>query len=161
GQFFSLAARLEQDLASSETLLCNVSAERSDFIRFNKALVRQAGSVAQCYLTLRLLSNRRQASATLALAASDDDLADAREALASLRTTLRELPEDPWLLINENPQSGDAERRGKLAPPAQVVAEGLGAAHGRDRAGPYAGGTSYRGFANSPGQRNWHDSDRS
>src|SRR5439155_31796 len=44
-QFFSLAARLEQDLASSETLLCNVSAERSDFIRFNKARVRQAGSV--------------------------------------------------------------------------------------------------------------------
>jgi len=159
GQFFSLAARLDQDLASSETLLCNVSAERSDFIRFNKALVRQAGSVAQCYLTLRLLSNRRQASATLALAASDDDLAHAREALASLRTTLRELPEDPWLLINENPQSGDAERRGKLAPSAQVVEEAIGTAHGRDLVGFYAGGTIYRGFANSLGQRNWHEID--
>src|SRR3954469_2617105 len=159
GQFFSLAARLDQDLASSETLLCNVSAERSDFIRFNKALVRQAGSVAQCYLTLRLLSNRRQASATLALAANDGDLAHAREALASLRTTLRELPEDPWLLINENPQSGDAERRGRLAPSAQVVEEAIGTAHGRDLVGFYAGGTIYRGFANSLGQRNWHEID--
>jgi len=158
-QFFGLVARLEQDLASGETLLCNLSAERSDFVRFNKALVRQAGSVEQRYLTLRLLSNRRQASATLALAGSDDDLADARETLASLRTTLGELPEDPWLLINEQPQSSEAERRGRLAPAAQVVEEAIGAARGRDLVGFYAGGTIYRGFANSLGQRDWHQVD--
>src|SRR3954471_18168988 len=99
GQFFSLAARLDQDLASSETLLCNVSAERSDFIRFNKALVRQAGSVSPCYITLRGRSNRRRRPAPRALPASTEDVAQARGALASLRTTLRELPEDPWLLI--------------------------------------------------------------
>src|SRR3954469_12295878 len=159
GQFFSLAARLDQDLASSETLLCNVSAERSDFVRFNKALVRQAGSVEQRYLTLRLLNNRRQASATLALAGSDDDIAHTREALASLRTTRRELPKDPWLLINENAQSSDVERRGRVAPAMQVVEEAIGAARGRDLVGFYAGGTIYRGFANSLGQRNWHEVD--
>ena len=158
-QFYSLAARLEQDLASGETLLCNLSAERSDFVRFNKALVRQAGSVEQCYLSLRLLSNRRQASATLALAGGGDDIGSAREALASLRTTLRELPEDPWVLISEKPQSSETERRGSLAPSAQVVEEAIGAARGRDLVGFYAGGTIYRGFTNSLGQRNWHEVD--
>jgi len=158
-QFFSLAARLEEDLASGETLLCNVSAERSDFVRFNQALVRQAGSVEQRYLTLRLIANGRQASATLALAGSDEDLAQAREALSSLRTTLRALPEDPWLLINDSPQSSDVERRGRIAPAAQVVEQAIGAARGRDLVGFYAGGTIYRGFANSLGQRNWHEVD--
>jgi predicted Zn-dependent protease len=159
GQFFTLAARLEEDLREGETLLCSVSAERSDFVRFNKALVRQAGSVEQCYLTVRLISNRRQASATLALAGRDGDLADAREALASVRTTLRELPEDPWLLINESPQSSETERRGRLAPSGEVLEQAIGAARGRDLVGFYAGGTLYRGFANSLGQRNWHEVD--
>ena len=158
-QFFSLAARLEHELASGETLLCNLSAERSDFVRFNKALVRQAGSVEQRYLTLRLIGNRRQASATLALAGSDDDLAHARAALAGLRTTLRELPEDPWLLINETPRSSELERRASLAPSAKVVEEAISAARGRDLVGFYAGGTLYRGFVNSLGQRNWHEVD--
>ena len=37
-QFYGLAARLEKSLKGGETLLCNLSAERSDFVRFNKAL---------------------------------------------------------------------------------------------------------------------------
>src|SRR5436853_475288 len=76
-QFYELAARLERELAPTETLLCNLSAERSDFVRFNQARVRQAGS----------------------------------------------------------------------------------AAAGRDLVGFYAAGTIYRGFANSRGQRNWHEVD--
>ena len=63
-QFYELAARLERELAPTETLLCNLSAERSDFVRFNQARVRQAGSVEQRYLNLRLVRARRQASAT-------------------------------------------------------------------------------------------------
>src|SRR4051812_39518545 len=154
-EFYELAGRLEKSLHRGETLLCNLAAERSDFVRFNKALVRQAGSVEQRYLNLRLLSNRRQASASLALAGGDDDLAHAREALGNLRMTLGELPEDPWLLINDKPLSSEAERRGTLAPAAQVVEQAIGAGRGRDLVGFYAGGALYRGFANSLGQRNW------
>jgi predicted Zn-dependent protease len=158
-QFYDLAARLEKELARGEALLCNLSAERSDFVRFNKALVRQAGSVEQSYLSLRLARERRQAAASIALAGNDDDFALARSTLARVREALRELPEDPWLLVNEEPQSGDAERRGTLAPAAQVVEEAMSAARGRDLVGFYAGGTIYRGFANSHGQRNWHEVD--
>jgi len=67
-QFYGLADRLEKTLKQGETLLCNLSAERSDFVRFNKALVRQAGSVEQSYLNLRLVRDGRQVSASIALA---------------------------------------------------------------------------------------------
>src|SRR3954468_15849755 len=107
-RFRELSGTLEGALAPGETLLCNLSAERSDFVRFNKALVRQAGSVTQSYLSLRLARERRQAAASIALAGNDDDFALARSTLARLRETLRELPEDPWLLLNEAPQSGEA-----------------------------------------------------
>lgn len=157
--FTELAARLEKELAAGETLLCNYSAERSDFVRFNKALVRQAGTVEQQYLSLRLVRNHRQAAASLALAGNADDFALARDTLRRLRDALADLPEDPWLLISEKPQSSESERRGKLAPAADVVEQAMSAAQGRDLVGFYAGGTIYRGFANSLGQRNWHEVD--
>jgi predicted Zn-dependent protease len=158
-QFYELAARLERELASGESLLCNFSAERSDFVRFNQALVRQAGTVEQRYLNLRLVRERRQTAAAIALAGADDDLALARTTLGRLREALRDLPADPWLLINEEPRSSESERRGALASANAVVEEVLGTAAGRDLVGIYAGGTIYRGFANSLGQRNWHETE--
>ena len=157
-QFFELADRLAGELHPGETLLCNLSAERSDFVRFNKALVRQAGSVEQRYLTLRLVGARRQAAATLALAGGED-FELARQMLARLRHALEGLPEDPWLLINETPQSTASERRGILPAAQAVIDETLRTARKRDLVGIYAGGTVYRGFANSLGQKNWHEVD--
>jgi predicted Zn-dependent protease len=155
-RFFELAARLERELRGGETLLIALDAERSDFVRFNHGRVRQAGSVEQRTLELRLLRARRQVSATLELGHRDGDLALAREALAPLREALDELPEDPWLLINETPASTDTARHGALPAADAVVEEVVRAANGRDLVGIYAGGTIVRGFANSLGQRNWH-----
>src|SRR2546423_1198310 len=110
-EFYELAARLEKSLRAGETLLCNFSAERSDFVRFNKALVRQAGSVEQSYVNLRLVREGRQVSASLALAGDSGDVALCTEALGRLRDALGDLPQDPWLLINEKPQSTNTERQ--------------------------------------------------
>ena len=60
--FFDLAGRLFRGLAPGEVLLLEFSGERSDFVRFNKGKVRQAGSVEQRYLSLRLVKGRRQAA---------------------------------------------------------------------------------------------------
>lgn len=158
-QFYGLAARLEKSLKGGETLLCNLSAERSDFVRFNKALVRQAGSVEQTYLSLRLVRDRRQVSATVALAGNGEDVSICTQTLGSLRDALGDLPEDPWLLINEKPQSTNTERHGTVLPAQEVVEQTLRFAKGRDLVGFYAGGTIFRGFANSLGQRNWHEVD--
>jgi predicted Zn-dependent protease len=157
--FFALAARLAMGLRRGETLLCNLSAERSDFVRFNRAKVRQAGSVEQRTLTVRLIAGRRHALARLALAGSAADEGLATDAVARLRDTLGGLPEDPWLLVSETPQSTESVRRGALPPASQVMDEILGRAHGRDFVGIYAGGTVCCGFASSLGQRNWHEVD--
>jgi predicted Zn-dependent protease len=153
--FFELASRLERELKAGEVLLSNLHAERSDFVRFNQGKVRQGGSVEQRYLTLRLVRARRQASATV----TAEDFESLKSILSKLREALDGLPEDPWLLINEEPQSTSSERRGALLPAQAVVEAVTGKAKGHDLVGFYAGGTVYRGFANSLGQRNWHEVD--
>jgi predicted Zn-dependent protease len=157
--FFELAASLARELRGGEVLLCSLRAERSDFVRFNRGKVRQAGSVEQRSASLRLVKARRQAAATLTLGGTREDLEPARQALGRLREALAGLPEDPWLLINETPQSTAVERHGTLAPAQAVVAQASTAAQGLDLVGFYAGGTIYRGFASSLGQSNWHEID--
>lgn len=158
-EFFELVDRLSRTLPADEVLLCALSAERSDFVRFNQGLVRQAGSVVQRYLQLRLIRARRQAYASVALAGSADDVALCRDTLGRLRETLGQLPEDPWLLYAEAPQSTLAERRGTLLPADEVVRQVTASARGLDFVGFYAAGTIFRGFASSLGQRNWHEAD--
>ena len=157
--FFELSDRLARELRPGEILLSNFGGERSDFVRFNRGKVRQAGSVEQRSLSLRLVRGRRQASASLDIAGNADDAQLARGALPRLRDALEGLPEDPWLLINETPQSTSSERRGALAPAQAVTDQAVAAAQGRDLVGIYAGGPIFRGFANSLGQRNWHEVD--
>ena len=157
--FFDLVDALSGALHADEVLLCWLSAERSDFVRFNQARVRQAGSVAQRYLQLRLIHVRRQAYASVALAGTADDLALCRHTLERLRDTLAQLPEDPWLLYADNAPSTSTERRGRLPAADEVVRQVATSAHGIDLAGFYAGGTMCRGFASSLGQRNWHEVD--
>jgi predicted Zn-dependent protease len=157
--FFELCERLAQELRGGEVLLCSLRAERSDFVRFNRASVRQAGSVEQRAASLRLVKAGRQAAATLTVAGTREDLESARRALGRVREALAGLPEDPWLLINQTPQSTCLERRGTLAPAQAVVSQAGAAAQGLDLVGFYAGGTICRGFASSLGQRNWHEID--
>ena len=158
-QFFELVTTLCKALLGDEVLLCYLSAERSDFVRFNRALVRQAGTVEQRYLSIRLIRARRQASASIALAGSTADLELARSTLTRLREVLKQLPEDPWLLIAEEPHSTTAERRGRMPRAEDVVRLVTTSAQGIDFVGFYAGGSILRGFANSLGQRNWHEVD--
>jgi predicted Zn-dependent protease len=156
-EFFSLAQQLCGEVHADEVLLCSLSAELSDFVRFNHSRVRQAGRVEQRYLSLRLIRAQRQAYATLALAGSAEDLALCRHAIHNLREQLAQLPEDPWLLYATDPQGTSSERLGLLPPPGEVVDEVARRTADVDFVGFYAGGTIYRAFANSLGQRNWHE----
>lgn len=158
-QFFDLVDALSRHLKGDEILLCNLAGEQSDFVRYNHASVRQAGRVEQRYLTLRLVSARRQSSATIALAGGTEDLEHAGSVITKLRDMIRELPEDPWLLISQSPQSTTTERRGRLPHAEALVHQVTRHAQGLDFVGFYAGGSVYRGFANSLGQRNWHEVD--
>ena len=155
-EFFELFDGLTRHLRPTELLLATFSGERSEFVRLNRAHVRQAGTVEQRYLTLRLIEARRQASATLALSGTSNDADRARHVLMQLREVVPQLAEDPLLLVSESVHSTADERRSRL-PSGRTVAEHVvAAAADVDLAGFYAGGETCRGFANSLGQRNWH-----
>lgn len=155
--FYALADRLAREARGGEVILCELAAEQSDFVRFNHGRVRQAGTVTQSVLGLRLVNAGRQAATEVTLAGGVDDLERARAALATLRDVVAQVPEDPWLALPDAIRSTDTAHPGALPPPDAVVEDIVSRATGLDLVGFYAGGTIVRGFANSLGQRNWHE----
>src|SRR6266446_9281187 len=156
--FNELASLLDRSLAPGEVYTCAFDAETSDFVRMNRGKIRQPGSVLQRYLRLHLIRGQRHAEQCFALSG---DLARDRESVASafswLRDTLSELPDDPHLSFATNVASSRSVKTAKLPPAEEVIANVLDAAAGLDLVGIYAAGPVCRGFANSLGQRNWHE----
>jgi predicted Zn-dependent protease len=155
--FHDLAAFLGSRLHGGEQYKCWFAAEGSDFVRINRGVIRQAGNVRQIYLSLHLIDGRRHAKADIALAggmASDRALLE--QTVARLRAQLPDLPEDPYLLISTEVRSTEHDVASRLPETGMMVDEVLGAARGLDLVGILASGPVYRGFANSFGQRNWH-----
>src|SRR5262249_62352251 len=91
--------RLGRELRAREMLLCEFSGERSDFVRFNRGRVRQAGSVEQAYVSLGLIHERRQAAATPAR--GGDALEVGIATLSHLRGSGTPPARDPWPVVNE------------------------------------------------------------
>ena len=156
--FHELAAIVDGLLLSGETALCWFAGERSDFVRMNRGRVRQPGTVRQHYLDVELIRGARHASARLSLAGHPAaDRPQLARAIARLRDLVPDLADDPHLLYATDVRSSHATRGGPLPPAEAVVDAVLGAADGLDLVGLYAAGPVYRGFANSLGQRNWHE----
>ncbi len=152
--FFDLADHIQASLRPGEGFLAEFSGEASQFVRFNRSAVRQAGAVAQRYLTVELFRGKRHAAQVITLTGGDDRAAVAA-AVATLRDVLADTPDDPHFLINETPASSTRELPNKLPTEDEAVAAILAAGKGHDLVGLYAGGPIHHGFANSFGQRNW------
>ena len=60
--FYRLVDFIMERLSAEEIVLCNFSAEDSDFVRFNRSAIRQAGSIAQRSLDIKLIVGQRQAN---------------------------------------------------------------------------------------------------
>ncbi|GAA5166593.1 TldD/PmbA family protein [Viridibacterium curvum] len=156
--FYTLADEITARLRGDEQFTCWLSAEASDFVRFNRGLIRQSGHVQQRYLTLKLISGQRQAQGELTLSgARDEDTALVARLIDTLRTQLPDLPDDPYLLVSTEVQSSERIVASALPPTQDIVDEVLSVAAGHDFVGILASGPVYRGFANSLGQRNWHE----
>lgn len=155
-QFFTLADAVTAQLKANEGFLLNFSGECSQFVRFNRAAVRQPGTVEQRYATLELFVGNRHADTTLALTDNlADDIARLDAALDILRDVLADTPEDPHFLIATTPQSTERIAPDALPTPDDALSAILDGAAGRDLVGFYAAGPIHAGFANSFGQRNW------
>ncbi len=156
--FEELASIVQRSLRAGERFTASFAAEETDFVRMNRGRVRQPGTVAQRYLSIRLIEGTRHAEHSLSLAGDlATDGAIVREAVAGLRCVLPELADDPLLLLPTEVRSSRIVRGAGLPPSEAVIAEVLAAAHGLDLVGIYAAGPVWRGFANSEGQRNWHE----
>jgi predicted Zn-dependent protease len=143
-------------LQQDELYTCTFQGEESDFVRFNRSAIRQAGSVVQRSLTLDLMLGNRHAAAEIALCGDfASDHANLRQTLAELREQLPYLPEDPHLLYATSVHSSTQQGENRLPDKANAVAALIDAGHGRDLVGIYAAGGIYAGFANAFGQRNW------
>ena len=158
--FGALAEGIERLREGSEVTLLSLTAENSEFIRFNQGKVRQIGTVSQGKLTLRLIDGARQAYSTMTMGGQlDADLDDAAQALAMLRSSLRDAPEDPHLLFDRTQWSQSTQRTGRLPDQQVLVRTVAECSHGLDFVGFYAGGTIARGFASSLGSRGWYEVD--
>ena len=154
--FHALADTITAHLQGQEVYTCTFRGEDSDFVRFNRSAVRQAGTVRQRTLSLDLIEGQRHAAGNVALSGNlQQDNGHVIRLLERLRGQLPFLPEDPHLLYATEVQSSIAAGRNELPERAEAVDAVLRAGRGRDLVGLYAAGGIYVGFANSFGQRNW------
>ncbi len=157
--FCRLAELLRAELREAEVYTAQFASEDSDFVRFNRNEIRQAGHVTQHELAVDLINGRRHAAGSLTVCGDwEPDRARLAALLQGLREQYSALPEDPYLLYSTEGRS--TERRGddQLPDGPAAVAEIQNAGRGRDLVGIYAAGGIHRGFANSLGQRNWFSS---
>ncbi|WNC30026.1 metallopeptidase TldD-related protein [Thermosynechococcus sp. PKX82] len=155
---FSAAQHLSHELFAAlkptEALFVEIASESSQFIRFNRARVRQIGTVEDTVVTLRLQSQQRTASTSFPYTGTAD-LAAALEHLAALRSETVQLPVDPYLVPPTDTGSIQDTYLGRLPDPDSVVETILTPVQGLDFVGIYSGGTIARGSFNSAGQEHW------
>jgi predicted Zn-dependent protease len=158
--FFELADFACRELRGAEVLLANFDGEVSDFIRFNRARVRQPMTVRQAHLTLELIGGRRHGRTTLAITGNaEDDRPAISAAIALMRAELPALPEDPYLLYCTEAGASNNARTGRMPSPEEAVDTITTAGTGLDLVGILASGPVFRGFASSLGSRHWHEVD--
>jgi predicted Zn-dependent protease len=156
-EFLDLAQHLMRQVRGDEVLTLWFSGERSDFVRFNQGRVRQPGSVQQRQLQLRLIGAGRQLSTSLSLSGTTGDIALSIRTMADMRGILKDLSVDPYLNYARGVCNSHQRRSADLPAGEQIVEQIVRSAEGLDLVGIYAAGPAYRGFANSLGQRNWHE----
>ena len=156
-QFEALVQWLRAAIKAPEQFTLGYNAESSEFIRFNKAKVRQAGQVQQASLSLKLINEGRHADVTITLGGNPAvDQLRLAQALKQLRETLPLLPADPYLLLNPEPWHSHNVQAQPLPDTAAVLDDIRRAADGVDLVGFYASGPICYGYASSEGAFGWH-----
>ncbi len=155
--FHQLSDSVMAGLSGQEQALCNFTAEDSDFVRFNHSAMRQAGTVVQRSIEVKLMVGQRHVAGDLTLCGDFSvDWGRVAALLDRLRSQLPYLPEDPHLLYATEVQSSEYNGENRLPEERGAIVDAiLQAGQGRDLVGFYAAGGIHAGFANSFGQRNW------
>ncbi len=157
GHFDAIAAALAREARAGEAVFAFLRAERSDFLRFNRARVRQAGTVERAVATIRLFAHGRQAQMRCTLGAPRGVRARVREALVALRAALERLPVDPHAAFERTPGASEHVVPANAAEPEQAIEAIVEAAGDDDLVGLYAAGPVVRALASNLGHRHYHE----
>ncbi|MBW2280016.1 MAG: TldE/PmbA family protein [Deltaproteobacteria bacterium] len=154
--FRDVAAELGSLLRGDEVFTCSFAGEDSDFVRFNRGAIRQAGSVSQRSLGIDLIEGRRHVGGRVSLVGHlDEDRATLARAVERFREMRAHVPEDPLLSYAQDVKSTEHEAENHLPSSERVLDDAAAAGREHDLVGIYAAGGTYAGFANSLGQHNW------
>lgn len=157
-QFDDLVTWASGTLQGDEVLLASLNGETSDFVRFNHAAVRQAGSVQQQSLSVDLIDGLNHAEGSVTLTGETaTDRARVSALLEQLRAQRAVLPEDPYLLYATDGTDSERSVSGSLPAAADAVDAVAAGAGSNDFVGIYAAGSTYEAFGSSMGQRNWFE----
>ncbi|MEM9161690.1 MAG: metallopeptidase TldD-related protein [Cyanobacteria bacterium P01_F01_bin.4] len=156
--FNQIVDALLPQLQDAEQLKLSLTAEDSQFTRFNHGKVRQTGSVTKGGLNLTLMARQRSVSQSVPFTGEKaTDWPALMGALKDLRAELPQLPEDPYLVLPATEATSREVYDGKRL--EAVVPELMPPLADVDAAGLYAGGKVIRAYADSAGARHWFETD--
>jgi predicted Zn-dependent protease len=154
--FDRLVTALLNELQDEEHLTLRLIGEQSQFVRFNRAKVRQTGCVNDAELQLTLIQKQRTGSFGFPITGNwEQDWEQGRSALLELREEVAQLPDDPYIVLPQGNATSREVHSGDLLAPERVVDAILPVVSGLDFTGLYAAGSLVRGYADSAGQKHW------
>lgn len=158
--FNQIVELVMEQVQPGEHILVQLTAEESQFTRFNQGRVRQNGQVTNGYLRLNVTWEGRSCDRTLPFTCEKEtDWPQLQAALAEARQELPQLPPDPFLVIPQGMATSREVHGGTLLPSTAVPATILPPLADIDSAGFYAGGPCLRGYADSSGQLHWFETE--
>lgn len=154
--FESIADFMLSELLEGEKISISFSGEKSYFMRFSKAKVRQNGMVDQGYFSCTFWKKNRTHDFRFGIQMSmEKDKRMAAEALQEARDSIMLLPEDKYQSIPEASQTSSAIYTGKLLPEDKIPETILSPVKGLDFAGLYSQGVICKGVITSAGASHW------
>jgi predicted Zn-dependent protease len=141
------------ELTSGEELSMEFLGERSAFMRFSSAKVRQIGDVDESYASFRLFNGERSVNAAFPVSGDvDEDASRAAMALSQARESVSILPGNPYRKPSRSTTTSRQVFPAVSLPPIESLPDAiLGPADGLDFVGIHAQGPSARASANSAG----------
>ena len=158
--FNQLSESLFSELNNGENLILSFDGEKSQFIRFNHAKVRQTGLVDDADLGLKFISNNRSVHGGFTVSGNFDiDIARGKSEIIRMRLEAQEIPEDPFVVFPKNAGSSHEIKLANSLPFENAIDALLPAMSGMDFVGIWANGNMFRGNANNLGQKHWFETE--
>lgn len=154
--FKSVADFILSELLDDEKISISFDGEKSYFMRFNKAKVRQNGNVEQGYFHFNLWKKNRTYNFSFGINMNlAEDKKFAAKELQKAREIILLLPEDKYQAIPESSETSEAIYTGKLLPEDKIPEAILKPAQDLDFTGLYSQGIICSGVITSTGASHW------